>query len=78
MNRHLATVFVVPLTTTVRAYPARGGLHFGGRTGQAALGQIRTIDRQRLVKRLGGVAGAAADEVAAVLVETFTRAPTRS
>lgn len=73
MNRHIATVIVAPLTTTVRAYPTRVAIRFGGKTGQAALDQIRTIDKQRLVKRLGEVAKATADEVAAALVEMFTR-----
>jgi mRNA interferase MazF len=73
MNRHIATVIVAPLTTTERAYPTRVGIRFGGKTGQAALDQIRTIDKQRLVRKLGEVPKAAADEVAAVLVEIFTR-----
>ena len=73
MNQHIATVIVVPLTTTVRAYPTRIGIHFRGKTGQAALDRIRTVDKARLVKKLGGVPEAAADEVAGVLVEMFTR-----
>jgi mRNA interferase MazF len=73
MNQHIATVIVAPLTTMVRSYPTRVGIRFGGKTGQAALDQIRTIDKQRLVRRLGDVAKATADQVAAVLVEMFTR-----
>jgi mRNA interferase MazF len=73
MNQHIATVIVAPLTTTVRACPTRVGIRFGGKTGQAALDQIRTIDKRRLVRRLGEVAKATADQVAAVLVEMFTR-----
>jgi mRNA interferase MazF len=55
MNQHIATVIVVPLTTSVRAYPTRIGIHFQGKTGQAALDQIRTDDQTRLVKKLGAV-----------------------
>jgi mRNA interferase MazF len=73
MNQHIATVIVVPLTTTVRAYPTRIGIHFQGTNGQAALDQIRTVDKARLVKKLGGVSEATSDEVAGVLVEMFTR-----
>jgi mRNA interferase MazF len=73
MNQHIATVIVVPLTTTVRAYPTRIGVHFQGKTGQAALDRIRTVDKARLVKKLGGVPEATSDEVAGVLVEMFTR-----
>src|ERR1022692_204918 len=53
MNRHIATAIVVPLTTALRAYPTRVGVHFGGKTGQAALDQIRTVDQQRLMKKTG-------------------------
>jgi len=73
MNQHIATVIVVPLTTGVRAYPTRIGIHFQGKTGQAALDQIRTVDKARLVKKLGGVPEATLDQAAGVLVEMFTR-----
>ena len=71
MNRHIATVIVVPLTTTVRAYPTRVAVRFQGKRGQAALDQIRTVDKTRLIKRLGRVSGPTASGVAAVLVEMF-------
>ena len=73
MNQHLATVIVVPLTTSVRAYPTRIGIRFEGKAGQATLDQIRTVDQTRLVKKLGTVRAATSDEVAGVLVEIFTR-----
>jgi mRNA interferase MazF len=73
MNQHIATVIVVPLTTTVRAYPTPIGIHFQGKAGQAALDQIHTADKARLVKKLGGVPEATSDEMAGVLVEMFTR-----
>ena len=73
MNQHIATVIVVPLTTRIRAYPTRIGIHFHGKTGQAALDQIRTVDKARLVKKLGAVPDATSDEAAGVLVEMFTR-----
>jgi mRNA interferase MazF len=73
MNQHIATVIIVPLTTTARAYPTRVNLRFQGKAGFAALDQIRTVDRARLVSRLGEVSSAAADQVGSVLVEMFTR-----
>ena len=73
MNQHIATVIVVPLTTKVRAYPTRIGVHSQGKAGQAALDQIRTVDQMRLVKKLGAVPEATLDQVAGVLVEMFTR-----
>jgi mRNA-degrading endonuclease toxin of MazEF toxin-antitoxin module len=69
----LATAIVVPLTTTVRAYATRVGIRLKGKAGQAALDQIRTIDSQRLVKKLGELSASLADQVASVLVEMFAR-----
>ena len=71
MNNYLATVVVAPLTTTVRPYPSRVGLRFKGKRGQAALDQIRTVDKSRLLKKLGRAPESAAIEVAGVLVEMF-------
>ena len=73
MNYHIATVIVAPLTTTIRAYPSRVRVHFRGKMGQAALDQIRAVDRTRLVKKLGDIPETTADDVAAVLVEMFQR-----
>lgn len=73
MNRYIATVIVVPLTTTARAYPSRVSVSFQDKRGQAALDQIRTIDKSRLVKKLGQVSEAASVAVSAVLVEMFQR-----
>src|SRR5581483_5415720 len=55
MNHHLKTVIVAPMTTALRSYPTRVLLSFEDKQGQIALDQIRTIDRQRLIKRLGKV-----------------------
>jgi mRNA interferase MazF len=73
MNEYIATVIVVPLTTTLRAYPSRVLVRFSGKDGQAALDQIRTVDKSRLVRRIGAVSPATADEVAATLTEMFRR-----
>lgn len=51
LNSHLATVIVVPLTTG-RSYPFRMNTKVAGKEGVAAIDQIRTVDRQRLVKKI--------------------------
>ena len=51
LNAHLATVIVVPLTTG-RSYPFRMDTKVAGKKGVAAIDQIRTVDRKRLVKRI--------------------------
>jgi mRNA interferase MazF len=61
LNRHLRTVIVAPLTSSMRAYPFRVDTKVAGREGQLAIDQIRAIDKSRIVKRLGKpVAGTSA------------------
>lgn len=71
LNRHIATVIVAPMTTTRRAYPTRVPLRFQGRSGQIVLDQLRTVDKTRLVRRLGRISDKAARDVLAVLNEMF-------
>jgi len=73
MNEPLQTVLVAPMTTTQRSYPSRVNLAFRNKTGQVALDQLRAVDRQRLVRRLGVVSSKAANQVSSVLVEMFVR-----
>ncbi len=71
MNRHLQTVIVAPMTTKGLAYPSRVACTFRGKRGQVVLDQIRTVDRTRLVKRLGRLTGAQAKPVLEVLAAMF-------
>jgi len=73
MNRYLQTVIVAPMTTTTRPYPTRVPLGFQGKTGQVALDQLRAVDRQRLVRKLGRVSTVAARQTSSLLVEMFSR-----
>ncbi len=72
LNRHIATVIVAPMTTVTRSYPTRVPVTFRGKKGQVALDQIRTVDKARLVRRLGRVSPVAARAISGVLVEMFT------
>ena len=74
MNRHLRTVLIAPMTTVERPYPTRISLTFQGKRGQVALDQIRAVDRQRLVRRVGKASAATAQAVSRVLIEMFARA----
>jgi len=74
MNRHLRTVLIAPMTTVERAYPTRVPLTFHGKHGQVALDQVRAVDRQRLVRKIGKVSAATARAVSTVLIEMFSRA----
>ena len=73
MNRYLQTVIVAPMTSVARSYPTRVRLRFQGRSGQVALDQLRAVDRQRLVRKLGMVSASTADVVSATLLEMFRR-----
>ena len=57
MNAHLRTVIVAPMTTGSRPARFRVALTFQGKHGLIVLDQIRTLDRVRLVKRLGALRG---------------------
>lgn len=71
MNLHLRTVIIAPLTTGGKEYPSRVPCVFGGVEGFVVLDQMRTVDRVRLVKRVGALAAETAERVCAVLVEMF-------
>ncbi|MBU3693669.1 MAG: type II toxin-antitoxin system PemK/MazF family toxin [Rhodocyclaceae bacterium] len=55
MNAHLRTVIVAPMTTGARHAAFRVPLRFEGKDGLIVLDQIRTVDRARLVNRLGAL-----------------------
>jgi mRNA interferase MazF len=73
INQHLRTVIIAPLTTTERPYPTRVPVAFHGKRGHVALDQIRTVDRHRLVRKLGAISAKTARSVSTILVEMFTR-----
>jgi len=71
LNDHLRTVIVAPMTTGGHAYPWRIACRFQSRSGFVALDQLRTVDSERLVKRLGRLAPATTTEVLETLREMF-------
>lgn len=71
MNRHIRTVIVAPMTTKGRSYPTRVACEFQGKKGQIVLDQIRTVDKSRLVKRLGRIDKKVQEEMLCVLQKMF-------
>ena len=53
MNDALQTVLMCPMTSTQKNWPTRVATDFQGKRGEIALDQMRTVDRKRLVKKLG-------------------------
>ena len=71
MNRFISTVIVAPMTTKGRQYPTRVSCRFQGKHGQIVLDQLRTVDKVRLVKKLGQITPKTRHAVLAVLSEMF-------
>jgi mRNA interferase MazF len=71
LNAHMGTFIVAPLTTGGYAYPFRIACSFVGKQGHVVLDQLRKVDRERLVKRLGALPESTLQEVLAVLQEMF-------
>jgi len=71
LNAHLDTFIVAPMTTGGRSYPFRIPCRFKKKSGHVVLDQIRTIDRKRLVKRLGRISPGTMSEALEVLQEMF-------
>ncbi len=72
MNDFISTVIVAPMTTRIRDYPSRVTCTFKGTKGQIVLDQIRTVDKARLIKKIGGIDDQAQYNVIRVLQEMFS------
>ena len=71
LNAHLRTLIVAPLTTGGHAYPFRVPCRFRGKSGHVVLDQVRTVDRERLVRHMGRLASATLGRALGVLQEMF-------
>jgi mRNA interferase MazF len=71
LNSYLHTFIVAPLTTGGHSYPFRIPCRFEGRAGYVVIDQIRTVDRERLVRRLGKLSPSTLGHILAILQEMF-------
>lgn len=71
MNRFTRTVIVAPMTSKGTTYPTRIPCRFQGKDGQVVLDQTRTVDKARLVRRLGKIDKQTQANVLSVLGEMF-------
>ena len=71
MNRHIRTIIVAPMTSAGKDYPTRVKCRFKKKKGQIVLDQIRTIDKSRLIKKLGKIDSETQIEVISVLQRLF-------
>jgi mRNA interferase MazF len=72
MNRYINTVIIAPMSTKGREYPTRVSCKFQGKQGQIVLDQIRTVDKARLVRKLGRIDSQTQTNVLSVLGEMFS------
>ena len=72
MNHFISTVIVAPMTTKGRDYPTRVACEFQEKQGQIVLDQMRTVDKSRLIRKLGKIDKNSQSEVMAILAEMFT------
>jgi len=71
MNKYLQIIVIAPMTSSSKNYPTRIEIKHNGKIGQIVLDQIRTIDKQRIIKVLGRMTKPEIKEVKAVFKETY-------
>ena len=71
MNRNIRTVIIAPMTSAQKDYPTRVSCTFRKKLGQIVLDQVRTIDKGRLIKKLGTIDSRAQLDVISILQKLF-------
>jgi mRNA interferase MazF len=69
MNKYLKTIIIAPMTTKSHSYPTRVKFKFSQKSGWVVLDQVRTVDRRRIIKKLGNLKSATISKVKSVLHE---------
>lgn len=72
MNKYLNTVIIAPMTTVRRNYPTRITCRFKSKTGEIVLEQIRTIEKSRLIRKLGTLNEDLQNEILSALQDMFS------
>ena len=71
MNRNIRTVIIAPMTSAPKDYPTRISCTFRKKQGQIVLDQLRTIDKARLIRKLGTIDSKAQLDVISILQRLF-------
>lgn len=71
MNKYLNTVVIAPMTSSSKSYPTRIEIHHNKTKGWVVLDQIRTLNRQRISKKLGSLNPKEIEKIKSILKETF-------
>lgn len=67
----LRTVIVAPLTSKGFDFPMRVKINFDNKDGLLLLDQIRSVDKQRLIKKVGTIEPQIAQDICLILQEIF-------
>lgn len=71
MNKYLQTIVIAPMTTSSKNYPTRVEVKHENKIGWIVLDQIRTIDKQRIIRTLGRLSKPEIKEVKSIIKETY-------
>ena len=71
MNKFLQTIVIAPMTSSSKSYPTRIQANYNNTKGWIVLDQIRTVDRQRIIKVLGNLTEKEIQKVKTILKEIF-------
>lgn len=71
MNKHLNTIVIAPMTSQSKNYPTRIPVKHDNKSGWIVIDQIRTIDKQRIIKSLDNLKDKEIESVKKILKETF-------
>ena len=69
MNKNISTAIIAPMTTQSHSYPSRIPLKFTGKDAWIVLDQLRTVDRKRLIKKLGEIDQKTINQVKSIIKE---------
>ena len=69
MNKNISTVIIAPMTTQSHSYPTRIPLKFTGKEAWIVLDQLRTVDRRRLIEKLGKIDQKTINQVKSIIKE---------
>jgi mRNA interferase MazF len=71
MNKYLRTIVIAPMTTSSKDYPTRVEIKHDNKIGWIVIDQVRTINKQRILKSLGKLSRTEIKEVKSIIRETF-------
>lgn len=69
MNLNIKTIIIAPMTTKSKKYPTRISINFQGTMGWIVLDQIRTVDKLKLIKKIGRIESKTIKEVRKTIKE---------